>query len=275
MKHIIKYNYILPLLLSICCQLAFADSPTVQTSPHLLQLQNSSNQSQQVDNTLRQQYLSATDPKALEILKFWFEEWDTDIKQGGKGKYNDKWFPHGPKGAEGSKEIDRIIREKFLSTFELATADKLKWNIKKNPYENLAYILLIDQFSRNMFRGTERAYINDPLARKAVDINIKNDFAKFYFTGYQKLFVVYPLMHHENLLSQEKSLRYLKEINEYEQHQYEFLNALQKGVEHYQVIYMFGRFPHRNERQDRKSNAKETVYLSKKGSTGFVDGSKW
>lgn len=275
MKHATKFHYILPLLLSIGCQLVFADSPTAQASPHLLQLQSSSSQSRQVDNTLRQQHLSATDPKALEILKFWFEEWDTDIQQGGKGKYNDKWFPHGPKGAEGSKEIDRIIREKFLSTFELATADKLKWNIKKNPYENLAFILLIDQFSRNMFRGTERAYINDPLARKAVDINIKKGFAKFYFTGYQKLFVVYPLMHHESLQSQEKSLRYLKKINEYEQHQYEFLNALQKGVEHYQVIYMFGRFPHRNERQNRNSSTKEAAYLSKKGSAGFVDGSKW
>lgn len=271
MKPTIKIHYILALLLTLSCQWANAEAQ----APLLLQLHSTDSQSQPVNEHLRQQHLAAIDPKALEILMFWFEEWDKDMQQGGKGKYNDKWFPHGPKGVEGSKEIDRIIREKFLSTFELATSDKLSWNIKENPYENLAYILLIDQFSRNMFRGTERAYINDPLARKAVNINIKKGFAKYYFTGYQKLFVVYPMMHHENLESQEKSLKFLKEINEYQQHQYEFLNALQKGVEHYQVIYMFGRFPHRNERQNRKSNSKEVVYLSKKGGAGFVDGSKW
>ena len=271
MKHTIKIHYIFALLLSFNCQWALAE---IQTSP-LQQAQGTDKQNQRVDEQLRQKHLNATDPKALNVLKFWFEEWDTDKQKGGKGKYNDKWFPHGPKGAEGSKEIDRIIRENFLSLFELATSDKLGWNIEENPYENLAYILLIDQFSRNMFRGTERAYSNDPLALKAVNINIKKSFAKYYFTGYQKLFVVYPLMHHENLQSQEKSLQFLKQINEYEQHPYEFLNALQKGVEHYQVIYMFGRFPHRNERQDREDSTKEAIYLSKKGSAGFVDGSKW
>ena len=228
-----------------------------------------------ISTEAKQNYLAETDAKAMDILTYWFEEWQQDLTQGGKGRYNDKWFPHGPLGAEGSKETDRIIREKFLPTFELAIADQLGWDIQTNPYENLAYIILLDQFTRNMFRGTDAAYAHDNLSRAAAKTNIENGFHRYYFTGYQKLFVVYPLMHHENLASQEISLRFLKAINEHSEHPYEFLNALQKGVEHYQVIYMFGRFPHRNPRRDRDNTLLETQYLNKKGTAGFVDGSKW
>jgi len=223
----------------------------------------------------RLELLDRTDARALEVLRFWFEEWDEDIETGGKGRYNDKWFPHGPLGAEGSKEIDRIIREEFLSTFEEVVSGQHGWNVEDNAYENLAYILLIDQFARNMFRGTERAYEHDPKARAAALTNMDKGMYLYYFTGYQKLFVVYPLMHHEDARSQERSLRYLKAINEHPSHRYEFLNAMGKGVEHYQVIFMFGRFPHRNVRQGRPNTELESAYLEKKGTKGFVDGSKW
>ncbi len=219
--------------------------------------------------------LENTHPEALRLLKFWYEEWEQDIANGGKGKYNDKWFPHGPLGAEGSKEVDEIIRKEFLSTFEKVLSKDIQWDIENNPYENLAYVLLFDQLTRNMFRGTEKAYENDQLALDAVKINLENNFSRYYFTGYQKLFLVYPLMHHENIESQSQSLAYLKALNEHPDHRYEFLNALQKGVEHYQVILMFDRFPHRNVRQDRTNTELEAAYLSKKGTKGFVDGSKW
>jgi len=225
--------------------------------------------------TAQQSFLLKTHPQAKDILKFWFEEWDQDMQSKGTGKYNDKWFPHGPTGVEGSKETDRIIRERFMATFEKAIDDQLEWDIENNPYENLAYILLLDQFTRNMFRGSEKSYQYDHLSRAAVKRNIEQNFSIYYFTGYQKLFVVYPLMHHENLASQALSLDYLKDINEHSEHRYAFLNALQKGIEHYQIILMFDRFPHRNIRLDRKDTELEAAYLAKQGSKGFVDGSKW
>lgn len=231
--------------------------------------------SHQVDDNKRAKYLAKTHPEAMDILQYWFEEWEEDQKQRGKGKYNDKWFPHGPLGAEGSKKVDEEIRQKFLPTFHAVLSGQLKWDIENNPFENLAYILLFDQMTRNMFRGTEQAYENDHLARAAVKRNVEQGFYNYYFTGYQKLFVVYPLMHHENLQSQQLSLQFLKDINEHPDHPYEFLNAFQKGVEHYQVILMFDRFPHRNERRNRPSTKLEDLYLSKKGTKGFVDGSKW
>ena len=232
-------------------------------------------QSHQVNKTEQQRFLQAANPQALAVLRFWFEEWDQDITAGGKGQYNNKWFPHGPKGAEGSKAVDAEIRNKFMSTFDDLLSGKQQWDIDNNPFDNLAYVLVFDQFTRNMFRGEDKAYQHDDLSRKAVKRNIEKGFYNYYFTGYQKLFIVYPLMHHENLNSQELSLKYLKAINEHPEHRYEFLNALQKGVEHYQVIFMFDRFPHRNVRRDRKDTPNEAAYLAKKGTAGFVDGSKW
>ncbi|ARN74256.1 DUF924 family protein [Oceanicoccus sagamiensis] len=257
---IFKLLFCWVLLLAIAPQ-SYADGGTANAIPPTAQQ--------------RQAMLDKTDPEALRLLKFWYEEWDQDKVNGGKGKYNDKWFPHGPKGAEGSKAVDAEIRKEFLDTFNKVLAKEIHWDINHNPYENLAYVLLFDQLTRNMFRGTEKAYENDQLALDAVKINLANHFSDYYFTGYQKLFLVYPLMHHENITSQSQSLAYLKAINEHPEHRYEFLNALQKGVEHYQVILMFNRFPHRNVRQDRKDTVLEAAYLAKKGTAGFVDGSKW
>ena len=223
----------------------------------------------------RDDWLAATDPAAIDVLKFWFEEWDEDQVAGGKGRYNDKWFPHGPLGAAGSKEIDLEITNRYLDLFNNIVSGQLKWNIDENPYENLAYILLIDQFARNMFRGTPQSYEHDPLALEAARLNVKKDFHRYYFTGYQKLFIVYPLMHHESLTSQEMCLYLLKAINEQPTYPYQFLNAIQKGIEHYQMIFMFGRFPHRNERLNRKDTEQEHSYMQMIGSKGFVDGSKW
>jgi uncharacterized protein (DUF924 family) len=126
-----------------------------------------------------------------------------------------------------------------------------------------------------MFRGTPEAYQYDQLALDAARLNVEKGFYNYYFTGYQRLFVVYPLMHHESLASQEMCLYLLKAINEQPGHQFQFLNAMQKGVEHYQVVFMFGRFPHRNERLGRKDTQLERAYLGMKGTHGFVDGSKW
>lgn len=228
------------------------------------------------DSTKSSQYwLAQANPQAMEVLRFWFEEWDADIPLRGAGRYNEKWFPHGSNGVAGSKEVDRVIREKFFPIFESVVSGDHDWSITRNPFDNLAYIILIDQFSRNMFRNQSKAFYYDALARDAARTNLKKSFSTYYFTGYQKLFVIFPMMHHENLASQKISLDYLKALNEDPDHPYEFLNALDKGVEHYQMVYMFGRFPHRNRAKQRTNTELEAAYLSKKGSKGFVDGFRW
>jgi hypothetical protein len=79
----------------------------------------------EVSTAERERWLADTDPQAMTVLKFWFEEWDEERIHGGKGNYNDKWFPHGPLGAEGSKEIDREITEHFADLFEEAVNGRL------------------------------------------------------------------------------------------------------------------------------------------------------
>jgi uncharacterized protein (DUF924 family) len=224
---------------------------------------------------VRAYWLGRTAPEAMKVLRFWYEEWDQDRERGGRGRYNDKWFPHGEEGAAGSAKVDQEIRDRFLTLFETAVSNKLGWRVNENPYENLAFIILIDQFSRNMFRGQDKAYTHDELALNAARVNVEKEFHRYYFTGYQRLFVVYPFMHDEKLESQRLSIALLKAINEHPEHPFEFLNAFAKGMEHYQVVFMFGRYPHRNIRRDRPDTALEKAYLAKKGTRGFVDGSKW
>lgn len=260
-------------LLLTGCATSTQTTPTGQNQSYAFQPQDTA--SVQPDQQERQRWLAQTDPRAMDVLTYWFEEWDQDMIQGGKGRYNDKWFPHGPKGAEGSKEVDEEIRERFLELFDAAVNDRLGWNVQENPYENLAYILLIDQMARNMFRGTPQAYEHDPKALAAAKNNVQQGLNQYYFTGYQRLFVVYPLMHDETLASQAMCMYLLKAINESEDYPYQLLNAMQKGAEHYQMIFMFDRFPHRNVRLARTDTRDEKSYLKMKDTQGFIDGSKW
>ncbi len=230
---------------------------------------------QVVDPVLQKQLLRSMHPEAATVLRFWFEEWEDDMVTRGKGQFNQKWFPNGPDGVMGSRHVDQIITKKFAGLFNQAVNGGLDWDIEHNPFDNLAYILLIDQFSRHIHRGTPEAYANDALGLKAARTNVGNGFYRYYFTGYQKLFVVAPLVHHEDLTSQQQALVYLKQLNEDPQHPYEFLSVLRSAMDHYQMILMFGRFPHRNPRQGRTDTLLETAYLSKQGSDGFIDGSKW
>ncbi|MCY4328548.1 MAG: DUF924 domain-containing protein [Endozoicomonadaceae bacterium] len=219
----------------------------------------------------REKMLATASPRAMDVLKFWFEKWDQDKISGGRGEYNSKWFPEGHNPAHD----DQRLRELFLDLFEKAVHQKLNWNIQQNPYDNLAWVLLTDQFPRGMFRGTPASYKYDKLALSAAKINVQKHFSNYYFTGYQKLFVTYPFMHDEKLESQQECINLITELNETPGFYYEFLLALKRAYEHYQMIAMFGRFPHRNKRLNRESTELEKIYLSKKGSPGYIDGSQW
>jgi len=248
------------------------------TSGHVAQLQEHHDYdhiSRAIDPEQRRYFLQTTDPSALKVLRFWFEQWDQDMIDRGKGRFNQKWFPNGPDGIAGSREVDRIVTEKFTHLFENAVRGQLSWKIEDNPYDNLAFIILVDQFSRHIFRGKAEAYENDELALAAARLNIAKRFYRYYFTGYQRLFVVAPLAHNENLASQQQALRYLKQLNEHPEHRYEFLGILKSAMDHYQMILMFGRFPHRNQRYGRANTELESAYFNKQGNKGFVDGSKW
>lgn len=178
-----------------------------------------------------------------EILDFWFK------------KNSKRWF-------EKSESFDQEIKEKFKAIhLELNSGKHQDW--KSDPHSLLAMIIVLDQFSRNMFRNDKRSFTSDPLAKSLAELAIKKGFDK-KLTPVERAFVYLPFEHSEELSDQEKSLELfnlLKQIDE----KYDFYFEYAK--KHHEIILRFGRFPHRNKILERNSTSEEIEFLKQKGSS--------
>jgi uncharacterized protein (DUF924 family) len=177
-----------------------------------------------------------------EILKFWFE----DIE-------HSRWFKKDP-------DFDRELEQRFGHLLELANDAQLDdWC--DTPRGRLALIIVLDQFSRNIHRGTSRSFDADP---KALSLAVKgiNDGSDQELSLEQRSFFYLPLRHAEDLAMQELGLAKTRELNEagYGTDQY--------ALNHLEIIARFGRFPHRNAVLGRRSTPEEDEYL-KDGKAGF------
>ena len=168
----------------------------------------------------------------------------------------------GPKGWYAKDDArDAVITERFGVAWQgLMEGRYGLW--LTYPSGALAYILLADQFPRNMFRDDARAFASDEVGRAAAkqaihrgwDLKIDPPARQFFYM---------PLMHSENLCDQDRCVRLFKErMPEAEG------NLLHARV-HREVIRRFGRFPYRNEVLSRKTNAPEQSFLEQ-GSYGAV-----
>jgi len=174
-----------------------------------------------------------------QIHSFWFEE--STEKQ---------WFEKDP-------EFDRQIQERFGALVEAASKGKLEeW--LETPRGALAYILLLDQFTRNIHRGSSQAFAADAKARAAA--------IKVLVEGYdrdvsdrEKTFLYLPFEHSENLEDQERSVALFKAIGDDRLTDY--------AVRHRDIIARFGRFPHRNDVLGRESTEAEQEFLKQPGSS--------
>ncbi len=180
-----------------------------------------------------------TDADAAEvILKFWFEE--TKPYQ---------WFRR-------DDAFDAAIRNRFAELHTLAIDGKLDhW--ADAPRTALARIILLDQFSRNIFRDDPRAFAHDHLALKAASDAVARDHDNS-FDAKERAFFYMPFMHCEELASQERCVELIKERlpgSTNEPH----------AIEHRNIIRKFGRFPHRNEVLGRKSTPEEIEFLKSGG----------
>ena len=170
---------------------------------------------------------------ADEVIDFWFRE------LGEPG-----WFAR-------SEEVDARIRARFLRLHERLAADGAFDG--DDPRELLAAILVLDQFSRNMFRGTPRAFAADALARrlarKVVDLQLDRR-----MTREERMFVYLPFEHSEDIDDQALAVSLIGELgNEY---------WTRYAVAHQRIIERFGRFPHRNAVLGRVSTAEELALLN-------------
>ena len=186
---------------------------------------------------------------AQEILAFWFG----DGKE--RGQSRAEWF-------KKDAAFDADIRARFLATYERAVDGEFADWINA-PHACLALIVLLDQFPRNMFRGTRRAFEADHLARRAA----RHALAKEHdrpLKPVERMFIYLPLEHSEHLPDQELCLRLMKELSVFRE-----TRELHVWAEkHLVIIQRFGRFPHRNDALGRASTAEEIEFLKQPGS-GF------
>ncbi|NWG24843.1 MAG: DUF924 family protein [Pseudorhodoplanes sp.] len=163
----------------------------------------------------------------------------------------DKWF-------ERDDGFDAAIRERFLETHEAAASGALAaW--EGNAEGALALLILLDQFPRNMFRGTPRAFATDARARAIADRAIAQGFDTAVAPQMRSFFYL-PFMHSEKLADQERCVALYRAAGDQD--------GLKYADEHADIIRRFGRFPHRNVILGRTSTPEEKAFLEGGGFSG-------
>ena len=171
----------------------------------------------------------------------------------------DYWTEVGPEGwYAGGDALDVEIRERFLSDWEEAAEGGLAdW--RSNATGALAYLILTDQFPRNMFRDEPRAFATDRMARNAAMIAVQRDFDLKTDEPIRQFFYL-PFMHAEDTFDQDRCVRLviarMPETGE---------ENLRHARAHRDVIRRFGRFPYRNETLGRKTTEEEARFLDEGG----------
>jgi uncharacterized protein (DUF924 family) len=162
-----------------------------------------------------------------------------------------KWFAK-------DAAFDAEIRARFLTAHEAAAAGRLAaW--EESAEGALALLILLDQFPRNMFRGTPRAFATDALARAVADRAITHGFDSAVDETLRTFFYL-PFMHSERLVDQERSVALYANAGGEDGRKYAELHA--------DIIRRFGRFPHRNAILHRETTAEERAFLDSGGFSG-------
>lgn len=188
-----------------------------------------------------------------EILSFWFKEQELSAPQ--IDRRMDIWFGENP-------DFDDEVEAKFSDDVAGASTGKLDhW--AEDPRGRLALIILIDQFRRNIYRNTEKAFSRDRLALKLCVEGAMEKKDKS-LTPIQKVFFYMPLQHTESRKVQTKSAELYSRLAESVSPTYRetFLTVAQFAELHKDIIDQFGRFPHRNALLGRANTPEEDEYLA-------------
>ncbi|MDO5059557.1 MAG: DUF924 family protein [Neisseria sp.] len=177
--------------------------------------------------------------KPQQILDFWFNEIDSAL-----------WF-------KKDEAFDAEIRRRFYGVWQAAAASELyEW--RDTLHGRLAEIIVLDQFSRNLFRNSPQAWAQDNMAVALAQEAAKQPgFAEMLPS--ERHFMLMPLMHSESRKIHEQAVAlFTRYTTEY---------ALDFEMKHKVIIDRFGRYPHRNEVLGRESTAEETAFLQEPGSS--------
>jgi uncharacterized protein (DUF924 family) len=166
-----------------------------------------------------------------------------------------KWFAHVP-------AFDEAIRLKFEPVHHAAACGGYDaWRLTADGC--LALLLLLDQFPRNLYRGSAHAYATDPLARTIADHALAAGFDACV-PAELRFFCYMPFMHSEAIADQDRAFA-LMEAYDAETGE---IDQLQSAVMHRDIIRRFGRFPHRNHALGRGTTPEEQTFLNEGGFAG-------
>jgi uncharacterized protein (DUF924 family) len=173
------------------------------------------------------------------VLDFWFKEIDS--------KY---WWIK-------DSEFDQLLATRFSLIHAKAAAGELaSW--RENAEGSLAEVVVLDQFSRNMFRDTPKAFAFDGMALTMAQTAIDKGFDKT-LNAVQRSFLYLPFMHSESLYIHEQAVKLFSAP--------ELENNLEFELKHKVIIEKFGRYPHRNEILGRDSTSEELTFLGQPDSS--------
>lgn len=176
---------------------------------------------------------------ATDVIRFWFEEIEPKQR-----------FVKDPK-------FDELLRSKFGDTHRLA-AQGLLYSWRDHPLDALAEIIVLDQFSRNMFRDTPAAFATDTMALVLAQEAIRKKFDK-ELDNSKRSFLYMPFMHSESKEIHDVAMFLFDQAGLEDNFNFE--------IKHKAIIDRFGRYPHRNEILGRESTEEELEFLSQPGSS--------
>jgi len=180
------------------------------------------------------------DPLSREILEFWFGTTDMTVEIEKRAV----WFRATP-------EFDRHLIESYAPVHERAASGALD-HLMGTAEDCLTLIIALDQFPRNVFRGTARAFAADHKARDIARYALGRGYDR-RFARWPKTFVYLPFEHSEELADQEKGIQLYAALGDEE--------GMKAARGHHHAIRRFGRFPHRNAVLGRANTPEEEEYL--------------
>ena len=179
-------------------------------------------------------------------------------------RINNFWFVKCAEEDWFKKDLNfyNAITNQFLNDYDNACKGNYD-NWVNHPKNCLALIILLDQFSRNMFRDTAKAFSQDKKAQSLAQHAIKQNYFS-NFSNNEIFFSLIPLLHSENIndhkIAHKNCEKYLKQEANYDQ-------IKQSWDDHTKAISNFGRYPHRNKILERKSTKEEKLFLTQPNSS--------
>lgn len=193
-----------------------------------------------------------------DVLAFWIGPLDPEGLA--EPAFARRWF-------EKNEAFDREVRDKFEGTWQAVMAgDAEAW--LDTPRGRLAYVVVLDQLARNMFRGTARQFQGDARALATAERGIELGQDRSLI-GDERSFLYMPFMHAESLAAQERGVELFTAFRDASTGRLRerLDNSLDFARQHRDIIAQWGRFPHRNNALDRTSTAAEVEFLRHPGSS--------